>query len=97
MRAEWRNKLSDVDVRSMAYEYRLREKKVALGELEPDDCLTDAWLEYKERFGDRSTPHTEFLKKAKMTRGRNRKKRAAQDRTQAGNFSPLYNARGELL
>lgn len=92
-RARWRAQLSDVDCRSIAYEYRVAiSAHEHRGGPYPDDCLVDAWLEYKERFGNGS-PHQEFVKKAKTVRPTKQNR----ERLQRGSLSPLYNQAGELL
>lgn len=79
-RLEWRVNLSDVDCRSMAYEYR-----VAMSAYEkhdgpyPSEDLIDAHDEYKKRFG--GTPHVEFLKKNKIPGAGARKKAQAAKRS----------------
>lgn len=95
-RIAWRAQLTDVDCRSIAYEYR-----VALSAYEkhggppPDDCLVDAWEEYHLRFGDGS-PHQEFVKKPSAVKPR-RKPPESQGRRGFDRISPLYNERGELI
>lgn len=94
-RLAWRSKLSDVDVRALAYEYRINREAMESGVKPMDECLADAWAEYKDRFG--GTPHQEFLKRNKVARASKRGKRGSSSRSQRGSLSPLYNQRGELL
>lgn len=56
-RAEWRAKQTDLDIRGLAYEWRI-------GNI--DDCTEDAWIEYQVRFGEgASGPQQEFVLKAR--------------------------------
>ena len=79
-RLEWRQSLSDVDVRALAYEYRI-------GAI--DDCTEDAWKEYQHRFGDPESgrklkgPTVEFPKKPNASAAalRRRGKKASQRKT----------------
>ena len=76
LRLQWRKSLSDVDVRALAYEYRISLGQKPNKRTEPvkdcgDTCLNDAWEEYIERFG--GTPHTEFVKKASSLKSRRRR------------------------
>jgi hypothetical protein len=65
-RLQWRAKLNDADCRSLAYEYRVREDGIKHGGLPPDECLLDAWLEYKTRFGTGS-PQKEFVSRQRQS------------------------------
>lgn len=64
-RMRWRESLSDAEVRSLAYEYKTRPAGYE------DDCLSDAWAEYRYRFHERA-PYKEFVGR---TRGANRRTR----------------------
>ncbi len=59
-RLAWRRSLTDADVRALAYEYKVGNY---------DECSTDAWAEYQDRFGDRANgPQQEFTKKTRNMR-----------------------------
>lgn len=68
-RLAWRKSLTDTDVRALAYEYKVGNY---------DECSTDAWAEYQERFGDRANgPQKEFTqKRRKRTASQSRKRRS---------------------
>jgi hypothetical protein len=84
LRMQWRRSLSDADVRSMAYEYRVQEaalekvrkaakQGIRLDPVEIDPTLTDAWLEYEVRFSS-TKPKSEFVKKASAIKSRRKRR-----------------------
>lgn len=74
-RLVWRQRLSDTDVRALAYEYKVLQSKIKHGaNIVDDECLLDAWHEYIDRFGESATgPQVPYRKKAKGLQRSSRK------------------------
>lgn len=67
-RMAWRKSLSNVDCRSLAYEYKVASNNGKSSVT--DTCLIDAMAEYKLRFSDDMSPRSEFVRKPSAVRPR---------------------------